>query len=167
MPVLKNAREEKFAQALASGKTADASYKLAGYKPSRAHASRMAAKGSIKARVAELQKKQVAKVHEYAAVNVREQMHKLEAIRDDALEAGDIKTAADIQKFIMRMFGFEDMPTLTHEMLGDRGAPGSQRLPTDETGGEPVKKNVLQFGRVHRELERLAGPRTIEHDPNK
>jgi len=165
MPVLKNARHEKFAQALASGKTADASYKLAGYKPSRQHAARLASKGDIRARVAELQSKQVQKVHEYAAVNVREQMHKLLAIIEEAREAGDTKTALDGQKFVMKMFGFEDMPTLTHELLGERGLQTAPTVQPEQSTTGP--RNILQFGRVHQKLEELAGPRTIEHDPKK
>lgn len=165
MPVLKNAREEKFAQARAAGKTIDASYQIAGYKANRSNAARLNSKEHIQKRIAELQTKQVAKVHEYAAINVREQMHKLLEIRDAATEAGDIKTAADIQKFVMKMFGFEDMPTLTHEMLGERGL--QQQAPVQPDQGTPQPRNILQFGRVHQKLQELAGPRVIEHDPKK
>lgn len=55
MPVLKNARHEAFAQALATGKTQEDAYADAGFAPSRHHASRLATKGNIRARVAELQ----------------------------------------------------------------------------------------------------------------
>ncbi len=55
MPILKNARHEKFAQELATGKTAAESYVLAGFKPSRKNASRLRANEDISARVAELQ----------------------------------------------------------------------------------------------------------------
>ena len=54
MPVLPNQRHELFAQELAKGKTADEAYELAGYKPDRGHASRMASNGNICARVEEL-----------------------------------------------------------------------------------------------------------------
>ncbi|MGK9282022.1 terminase small subunit [Sinorhizobium meliloti] len=57
MPVLKNARHEKFAQELAKGKTADEAYASAGYKPDRGNASRLTANDSIKDRVAEIQGK--------------------------------------------------------------------------------------------------------------
>ena len=53
--VLKNARHERFAQAVAAGKPADEAYHAAGYKPDRAHASRLAANGNIRARITELQ----------------------------------------------------------------------------------------------------------------
>src|ERR1700684_1675773 len=54
MPTLPNARHEKFCQALASGKTADEAYVLAGYKPNRANASVLKSKQNISTRVAEL-----------------------------------------------------------------------------------------------------------------
>ncbi len=54
MPDLKNVRHELFCRGLVAGKTADQAYQNAGYKPSRAHASRLAAKGTIRQRVSEL-----------------------------------------------------------------------------------------------------------------
>lgn len=54
MPALKNARHEAFARALVEGMSAAEAYSEAGYEPSRCHASRLAAKGNVVARVAEL-----------------------------------------------------------------------------------------------------------------
>jgi len=54
MPVLKNARHEKFAQALAKGKTADEAYQEAGFKPNRGNATRLKANESISSRVDEI-----------------------------------------------------------------------------------------------------------------
>jgi hypothetical protein len=55
LPVLRNPRHERFAQALAQGKTADAGYKNAGYKPNRHNACRLKTNEHIKARILELQ----------------------------------------------------------------------------------------------------------------
>jgi hypothetical protein len=55
--ILSNPRHEKFAQGLAQGKPAINAYELAGYKADRGAASRLSAKVSIQARVAELQGK--------------------------------------------------------------------------------------------------------------
>ena len=52
---LKNSKHERFAQAVAAGKSADEAYWTAGYKPDRAHGSRLAANGNIRARITELQ----------------------------------------------------------------------------------------------------------------
>lgn len=54
MPALKNARHERFVQALAKGKSQEEAYTLAGYKPSRSAASRLAADVNICERLAEL-----------------------------------------------------------------------------------------------------------------
>lgn len=55
MPVLPNAKHERFAQELAKGATADQAYQDAGYKPDRSHAARLAANGPVLARVGEIQ----------------------------------------------------------------------------------------------------------------
>jgi phage terminase small subunit len=54
MPVLKNAKHERFAQALAEGKTADEAYQLAGYEENRGNASRLKSNESIQKRVSEI-----------------------------------------------------------------------------------------------------------------
>lgn len=54
MPTLKNAKHERFAQELASGKTADESYVLAGFSENRHNAAALARKEHIRTRVAEL-----------------------------------------------------------------------------------------------------------------
>ena len=54
MPALKNAKHERVAQEIASGKTADEAYAAAGYKPDRGNASRLTANDSIKERIAEI-----------------------------------------------------------------------------------------------------------------
>lgn len=55
MPILTNPRHERFAQALAAGKTADEAYQEAGYKANRHNASRLKTNEHVGARVAELQ----------------------------------------------------------------------------------------------------------------
>jgi len=68
MPVLKNARHEKFAQGLASGKTADEAYEQAGFKPNRGNASRLKANESILHRVEEIKAAVTEKAIEKLAV---------------------------------------------------------------------------------------------------
>lgn len=55
MPVLRNARHERFAQELAKGKSQSEAYEAAGYNPSRSAAARLAADVNICARLAEIQ----------------------------------------------------------------------------------------------------------------
>lgn len=55
MPALRNAKQEKFAKGLALGLSQVEAYKRAGFKPDDGHAARLAGKGSVAERVAELQ----------------------------------------------------------------------------------------------------------------
>ncbi len=54
MAILKNARHERFAQNIAMCISATEAYAKVGYKPSEAHASRLAGYGKVRTRVAEL-----------------------------------------------------------------------------------------------------------------
>lgn len=54
MPVLDNARHERFAQELAKGKSQIEAYTIAGFKPNDGHAARLAGNGRVAARVTEI-----------------------------------------------------------------------------------------------------------------
>ena len=84
MPIPQNPRHERFAQGLAPGKTKEKAYAAAGYKPDRGHASRLAANGNIRARVAELQ----AIGAEEAAVTVKSLIAEADEARVMAMENG-------------------------------------------------------------------------------
>jgi phage terminase small subunit len=55
MPTLRNSRHERFAQELATGKTVDAAYVLAGYRANRSNAARLSANQDIQERAVEIQ----------------------------------------------------------------------------------------------------------------
>jgi phage terminase small subunit len=54
MPVLSNAKHERFAQEIAKGVTAEEAYKLAGYSPSLKNAQRLKSNEGIRSRVEEI-----------------------------------------------------------------------------------------------------------------
>lgn len=62
MPVLANARHERFAQELAKGKSQADAYQAAGYEPSEPNASRLTRNDKVQKRVAELQARAVENV---------------------------------------------------------------------------------------------------------
>lgn len=68
MPVLRNAKHEKFAQAIAKGSSADEAYALAGYEPNRGNATRLKLNDSIRARASEI-KDRVAEKAEWSAAD--------------------------------------------------------------------------------------------------
>lgn len=85
MAVLKNARHERFAQLVAEGRSQDEAYKLAGYKPSRQHASRLATNGTVKPRIATIQ----AAVADEVKITVASVTAGLMQIRDKAEALSD------------------------------------------------------------------------------
>lgn len=82
MPVLPNAKHERFAQEIAKGKSATEAYVAAGYAENRSHASRLVSKGNVADRVAELQTKGA----ERAELTVESLIDELEEARALALE---------------------------------------------------------------------------------
>lgn len=88
MPVLKNARHEAFAQALAKGMTATDAYADAGYKGDRTAASRLSTNVNIGRRVDEI-KSRVAEKAEWTAAD------RLSALKDifDRESKDDPRTA--------------------------------------------------------------------------
>jgi phage terminase small subunit len=81
MPTLRNPRHERFAQELATGKTADAAYVLAGYRENRSNAARLSASHKIQKRVAEIQSRGA----ERAAITVETLIAEAEAARSKAM----------------------------------------------------------------------------------
>lgn len=76
MPVLANAKHERFAQALAKGKTADDAYELAGYSANRGNAIRLKANERVAARIDEI----LNNVSEKAAVSKAKVIEELSKI---------------------------------------------------------------------------------------
>ena len=85
MPVLTDRRHERFAQELAKGKAQDELYKIAGYKPSRPHSSRLATHGNVVARVAELQ----GRAAERTLITVESLIVECEEVRKPQLNGTD------------------------------------------------------------------------------
>jgi len=73
MPALKNARWERFVQALAKGETTDAAYALAGYAPNRGNATRLKANEAVLGRLAEIQEKAAVRA-EITAADIAKQL---------------------------------------------------------------------------------------------
>jgi phage terminase small subunit len=81
MPTLQNPRHERFAEELATGKSADAAYVLAGYRENRSNAARLSANRHILKRVAEIQSLGA----ELAAISIETLIAEAEAARSKAM----------------------------------------------------------------------------------
>lgn len=71
MPVLPNARHERFAQARAKGKTIDEAYAEAGFKANRGNAARLNAIESVRKRVEEITSRVAEKAEWSSAARLR------------------------------------------------------------------------------------------------
>ena len=100
MPTLKNPRHERFAQLLASGKTAADAYEEAGYRRDDGNSSRLSKREEITSRVQELtskaldrERKVQAIATERCAVTRQSLIEKAQEICAKAIEAGQLSAA--------------------------------------------------------------------------
>ena len=101
MPVLKNARHEKFAQCVAKGSSAAEAYESAGFKPHRQNAARLMTKDDVKARICELQAPAAKKVE----VTVESLARELEEARTMALVDRQASAAVSATLGKAKLFG--------------------------------------------------------------
>jgi phage terminase small subunit len=92
MPVL-SPKHEKFAQHLAQGETATDAYELAGYKPSRFNASKLANNPAVKERVIQITTKNAETAAKAAAVTTESLIEEAEALRAKAYESRQFSAA--------------------------------------------------------------------------
>jgi phage terminase small subunit len=124
LPSLKNPRHERFAQLLASGKTAKDAYEIAGYKPSESNGAWLARKEEISNRVAEInnetlerERATAAVAAERAVVTRQGLIEMAQAIRTAAMEARQFSAATAALKEIGVLSGIRIERS-------ERGAPG-------------------------------------------
>jgi phage terminase small subunit len=138
MPVLKNARHEKFAQALAKGKTADEAYQVAGFRPNRGNATTLKANQSISKRVDEL----AARAAEKAEWSAADRLSALKRICDAAEEKDPRVAVSAISE--------------ANKMQGSH-APAKRELSGPNGGAIPIDLTNVSADDLDR-LEALFGP---------
>src|SRR4051812_34125067 len=116
MPVLPNPRHEAFAQARATGKSADDAYAQAGFKPHRGNAHRLSTNESVKRRVAEI----VGRTSEKAEWSAADRLKGLKTIYD-ATEGTDPRTAIAAIAEANKMAG--SYAPAKHQHTGPGGGP--------------------------------------------
>jgi hypothetical protein len=116
VPVLKNARHERFAQELAKGSSQEAAYVAAGYSKVGAsgHAARLVANGSVADRVLELKQRAAEKVEWGIADAVKE----LEEARLAALSAETPQASAAVSATRAKLEALGLKPADKHEHSG-------------------------------------------------
>jgi len=114
MPVLKNARHEQFAQALAKGMTAEQAYTEAGFKANRHNAAALARKQHISTRVEDIR----IRVSDKAEWTAADRLAALKRIHS-AAEGTDPRTAISAIAEANKMQGA--YPPAKHQLSGTVG----------------------------------------------
>ena len=86
MPVLSNAKHERFAQELARGKSQTDAYEAAGYRGDRTHASRLATNDNIQRRLEELQNRAAIRT-EITVASITERLLNIATKGENATDA--------------------------------------------------------------------------------
>jgi hypothetical protein len=121
MPVLKNAKHERFAQEVSKGKTAEEAYVSAGYLPSRKNASRLRTNEGIQSRIEEI----LSRAAEKVAVTVHDIAIQLDEDRAFAKACGAASAAVAATMGKAKVLGLiVDKTTVS----GPGGAPMEHRV---------------------------------------
>lgn len=129
MPALENPKHERFAQELAKGRPQAEAYATVGYRPSEAHASRLASNGKVAARVAEIQERAAVRA-EITVASITERLMAIATKAEEKDEAAMLSVARaslmDAAKLNGLVVDRQMKADATLEELLDRidGAPG-------------------------------------------
>jgi hypothetical protein len=127
LPILSNARHERFAQAIFAGMTIDEAYQAAGFKANRSNASRLNSNDHIQTRIAELQEQAAQRKLQIVSHDAKAQFDMLALDIIAAREAGNFNAVMRGHEMRLQAFGYLDSPTLTHEHVrGQRIDPTPQ-----------------------------------------
>ena len=133
--IIRNARHERYAQALAAGKSAAEAYELAGYRPNKGNAVRLKDNEHVRKRVAELQ----ARGAERAEVTLVSLLAELEEARLLALQEN--QSSAAVQATLGKA-------KLTGHIIDRRetGTPGEFDHLTDAELVEKAARGARELG---------------------
>lgn len=138
MPVLKNARHEKYAQALAKGAVADDAYVDAGFAFNRGNAARLKANESVRKRTEEIK----ARVAEKAEWSAADRLISLKAIHDASL-TDDRRTAISAIAEANKMQG--SYAPSKHHHAGANGGP-IQTVDLTNVSADDLERLEALFG---------------------
>jgi hypothetical protein len=144
MPVLRNARREKFAQEIAKGKTATAAMAAAGYSDPR-NSTRLTKNDEIRRRIEELKERGAAR----AEVSIASVLGELEEARTFAKEKSNPSAMVSATMGKAKILGL----IIDRREVGDVGAFDGW---TDEELVEEATRRARALG--------IVGPRLVEDD---
>jgi|SRR6185312_11205435 len=154
MPVLSNAKQERFCQELAKGKTADEAYVLAGYKENRGNASTLKSNQIISARIAEILERAASRV-EVTVSSITERLIRISEMAEAIGEPAGLSVARQAAMDTAKL----------HGLIVDKketGKPGDfSRMDEHELDDFIAREKIALGGSNSRETseERQAGMR--------
>lgn len=113
MPILDNQKHEDFCQHRIAGKSRDEAYRLAGFKPNRQHASRLATKGYIKDRIKELQAP-LAEAFEITAESIAAELDAAAVFARECKQPGALVAAIVAKGKLAGLFVEKSTVNVTH-----------------------------------------------------
>jgi hypothetical protein len=124
MAVLKNARHERFAQAIAEGKTQEEAYKHAGYKPNASNASTLNRNQQVRDRVATIQAAGAAHA-EITVASVTENLARIAKKAEELEDSPGLSVARLAHMDIAKLAGLvtDKVQTETTKPLAPRRTP--------------------------------------------
>jgi phage terminase small subunit len=131
MPILSNARHERFAQELAKGASQIEAYRIAGYEPIEANASRLIRNDKVAARVAELK----AAAAEETICTIHDIARQLDEDRQFARELAAPAAAISATMGKAKVLGHL---TEKHEHTGRNGGP----IQTEELSQTEIARRI-------------------------
>lgn len=138
MPVLKNARHEKFAQALAKGKTATEAYAEAGFKPHDGNAARLRGNERISARVDEITGKVNERVIDKLAITKERVAAELAKIAfldiREAVRWGRSPVDTESENSSPNGLGIYPVELVPSDMISDEAAAAVSEVSLTQTG---------------------------------
>jgi phage terminase small subunit len=140
MPILSNARHERFVQALIRGSSQCDAYLAAGYNATSssaayAHAARLVRNGKVRARLNELQSKEEIK----SLLTVEQHMEELRALREIAKANGQLSAAIRAEELRGKLRGFYV------DQVQHRDAHGFEQM-TDEQLRDYIVREAAALG---------------------
>ena len=136
MPILKNARHERFAELLASGRSATDAYEHAGYKRSHSNGPALAKTEEIRARVAQISAASLERERATAAAAAERAVITRQRLIEMALEAR--KGALEAKQYSAAVAATKEIGILSGIRIerSERGMPGEfdelERMSADE-----------------------------------
>jgi hypothetical protein len=153
MPALKNFKHELFAQELAKGTSQLAAYETAGYKPTDAHACRLASDGRVRARVAELQ----AEAAKQTKLTIHDIVRQLDEDRAFARSNGHSSAAVSASMGQAKLLGY---------LVDKIGSPDGGPIAHDITFGGKSAREILEE-RLRGLAERMGQGRLLLPAPGR